>query len=180
MVVAVAAVIGFRSKLSTEGQTQSLGFQNVGYLTTQSVYSNEVKVVEGSRDLFGVEIPFTQSKYIYSYGVEIEAGLDFTQVTYEVNDETEQIVVKLPPVEVKDSHIDTDSFKVYYEKESIFRRITLEEDNEARREMEENAKESAVANGLLEKARSNAETVLRGFFASAYDLDVYELIFEDL
>ena len=41
-----------------------------------------------------------------------------------------------------------------------------------------NAEETAIANGLLENARSNAETILKGFFTKAYDLDKYTLTFE--
>ena len=35
----------------------------------------------------------------------------------------------------------------------------------------------AIANGILDSARTNGETILRSFFANAYDLDQYELIF---
>ena len=36
-----------------------------------------------------------------------------------------------------------------------------------------------MANGLLESARSNAEDILTGFFANAYDLNEYELRFTE-
>ena len=35
----------------------------------------------------------------------------------------------------------------------------------------------AIANGLLESARDNAEAILTGFFAQAYDLAAYSLEF---
>ena len=37
----------------------------------------------------------------------------------------------------------------------------------------------AIANGLFENARSNAETILTGFFGNVYDLDKYEIVFLD-
>ena len=82
-------------------------------------------------------------------------------------------------MEILSSELDTDSFEVYLEDESIFREITLSETNEAIQELVKNAEEDAVANGLLENARANAETILTGFFASAYDLDEYEIVFTD-
>ena len=72
-----------------------------------------------------MEIPFTQSKYIFSYDVEVKAGFDFTQIEWSLNDHT---------IEVK-----------------------LQETN----------------------ARANAETILTGLFASAYDMDEYEIVFTD-
>ena len=72
-----------------------------------------------------------------------------------------------------------DSFKVYHEEESIFSKITLEENNDAVKKMKLNAQENAIANGLLENARSNAETILTGFFGNVYDLDKYEIVFQD-
>lgn len=71
------------------------------------------------------------------------------------------------------------AFKVYHEEESIFSKITLEENNDAVKKMKLNAQENAIANGLLENARSNAETMLTGFFADEYDLDEYKIVFKD-
>ena len=70
-----------------------------------------------------------------------------------------------------------DSFQVYHEQESIFRQISLTENNEALQSMKKNAQEDAIANGLLDNARANAETILTGFFGNAYDLDTYQLEF---
>ena len=46
----------------------------------------------------------------------------------------------------------------------IFRQISLEENNEALAEMKKSAEEKAIEDGLLENARANAETILKGFF----------------
>ena len=61
----------------------------------------------------------------------------------------------------------------------VFREITLNEINEAEAELVKTAEEDAVANGLLDNARANAETILTGFFSSAYDMDEYEIVFKD-
>ena len=55
----------------------------------------------------------------------------------------------------------------------------MDENNEALKSMQENAEKDAVANGLLDNARANAETILTGFFSSAYDMDEYEIVFKD-
>ena len=87
--------------------------------------------------------------------------------------------MKLPEAKVLSTELDLDSFKVYHEKESIFSPIKLDENNDAIKKMKENAKTDAIANGLLENARSNAEEMLKGFFGSQYDLDEYKIVFKD-
>lgn len=107
----------------------------------------------------------------------IKAGFDFGEIEWELNDHT--IEVKLPQAEVLSTEIDLDSLEVYHEEESIFRQITLTENNEALQSLQESAEQNAVENGLLENARSNAETILTGFFGNVYDMDEYEIVFKD-
>ena len=73
--------------------------------------------------------------------------------------------------------VDTESFQVYHEDESIFRRITLEENNEALNNLKQQAQDDAIENGILENARANAETILKGFFGNAYNLEKYKIKF---
>ena len=174
---AAAAVIGVRHCFFTDTETTRLGFEDIGELATQVAYCTEVNVTEGARELFGLTIPFTQSKYVYSYDVVIKAGLDFGDIDWTVGEDT--ITVRLPEIRILSSEIDLDSFRVYVENESIFRRISLEENNEAMKALQASAQENAVANGLLDNARANAETILTGFFAGEYDLSQYTLRFVD-
>lgn len=175
--VIVILFIGVSRYFLTESRTTKLGFEDIGELATQTAYCTEVNVTEAARELFGMTIPFTQSKYIYSYDIQIKAGLDFEEIEWEVNGST--IEVRLPETKILSSEIDLDSFKVYLEDESIYREITLEENNEALKSMKQSAEDDAVANGLLENARSNAETILTGFFGNVYDMDEYEIVFKD-
>ena len=171
------AGVGVRSVLVSGNKLTRLGFEDIGELATQAAYCTEVNVTEGARELFGLTIPFTQSKYVYSYDVVIKAGLDFGDIDWTVGEDT--ITVRLPEIRILSSEIDLDSFRVYVENESIFRRISLEENNEAMKALQASAQENAVANGLLDNARANAETILTGFFAGEYDLSQYTLRFVD-
>lgn len=166
---------GVSSYFQAQSKTTTLGFENIGQLVTQSASCTEVNVIEADRKLFGMTIPFTQSKYIYSYDIEIKAGMDFSKVEWQVDDHT--IRVKLPPCEVLSNEIDLDSFQVYHEKESIFKQIHLEENNQALGEMKQQAQADAIENGLLKNAQSNAQAILRGFFSKAYDLSEYDIVF---
>ncbi|MBS5939642.1 DUF4230 domain-containing protein [Clostridium sp.] len=177
LVVILAALIGVRSVIYFDNKTTKIGFEDIGEFATQTAYCTELSIIDDSRDLFRFSIPFTQSKYIYSYDVIIKAGFDFGEIEWNKNDNI--IEVKLPEGKVLSSEIDLDSFKVYHEKESVFNKITMSENNESMRGLKEKAEEDAIANGLLKNARSNAETVLTEFFAKEYDLDKYEIVFKD-
>ena len=84
----------------------------------------------------------------------------------------------MPKVKLLSSEIDVESFKVYHDEESIFRPITLKENNQAMKKLRKQAEKDAIANGLLDNAKSNAEVMLKGFFAQEYDLKDYKLVFE--
>ena len=179
IVIALGAGLYFGKSLSSESRITKLGFEDMGELATQAAYCTMVEDTEAARDLFGVEIPFTQSRLIYSYDVIVRAGLDFEQIEWSVDEPNKVIEVKLPEIRVLNSELDTESFKLYLEDESIFRRISMEENNDSMIEMEENARRQAVGNGLLDEARANAEAILRSFFAGVYDLEKYDIIFTD-
>ena len=179
IVVLIAGILGFRELTSSNSKATKLGFESIGELATQVAYCTEVNVTEASQNLWGIEIPFTQSKIIYSYDVEVKAGLDFKDITWSVDETNSIIRVNLPEIRILDSSIIPDSFQLYHEDESIFRPITLEENNEALKQLELNAENTAVSNGLLENARLNAETILTGFFANEYDPKIYTIEFHD-
>lgn len=175
--VIAAVVIGMRKVVFSESQTTKIGFENIGELATQSSYCTQVNVTDSSKKLFGASIPFTNSKYIYSYGVTIKAGYDFNEIVWEEKGKT--IEIKLPEIKILSSEINQDSFKVYHEDESVFNQITLTENNEALVKLKEQAENEAIESGLFENARTNAETILTSFFGSVYDLNEYKIVFKD-
>lgn len=171
------AGLGFKVTHTTESKTTKLGFEDIGEFATQSAYCTEVSSTANARKLFGHNLPFTQSKIVFSYDVVIKAGYDFSAITWDVHDTT--ITVKLPEVKVLSCEVKEDSFKKYVEDESIFTPFTLDDNNNAMKALKETAQTDAIANGLYENARSNAETMLTTFFSSAYDMDQYTIEFQD-
>ena len=189
ILVLIVAVIGagafiFGGKMKEdqiqhESKVTKFGFEDIGELATQEMIGTVVHTEKTAQSLFGIEIPFTQSQYIYSYDFEIKAGYDFSYIKYEIKDDEEnkEILIYLPEAKILSTEILTDSFEVYYEKESIFKRITLSDNNVALKDMKKLAEDNAVSNGIYEKAKSNAEIILKAFFAQYYDLNVYTITF---
>lgn len=168
---------GIHTHFSSKSDTLKIGFEDIGEMATQVAYCKEVDKIDKLADLYGMIIPFTQSKYIYSYNIVIKAGFNFEEIEWKLKDKT--IQVKLPEIKILSSEIDYDSFEVYHEQDSIFTKVNLEERNESILKLKEKAEQDAIANGLLENARANAETILKGFFGQVYDLEEYKLVFQD-
>lgn len=168
---------GVHTHFSSKSETLKIGFEDIGEMATQVAYCKEVDKIDKLADWYGMVIPFTQSKYIYSYNIVIKAGFNFEEIEWRKQDKT--IQVKLPEIKILSSEIDYDSFKVYHEQDSIFTKVNLEERNESILKLKEKAEQDAIANGLFENARANAEMILKGFFGQVYDLDEYKLVFQD-
>ena len=177
-VLIIGAAVGclVTSHLTTEAKTTKIGFEDIGELDTQVAYCTVVDVIDDPREIFGVEVPFTKSKYIYSYDVVVKAGLDFEKMDWK--ETGGKIKVKMPEVYVTDSYIDEKSGRIYHEEESIFSPITLEEQMLARAELVETGVNDAIANGLYDKAKENAETMLTSFFKQHDEYKDKEIVFE--
>ena len=177
LVVVIGVYFGIGKLSHSESDTVRLGFKDIGELATQSVYSKEVSTTEDARTLFGYNVPFTESKCIFSYGVEIKAGYDFADIKWSVNETAKVIKVELPEVKILDVKVDMDSFQLYHEDESIFTNISSEDMNESAVKLADNAKKTAIKHGLYDKARENAESLIKTFIGQSYDLKEYEVKF---
>lgn len=167
--------IGITTVVSNESKTTKIDFKDIGELATQSAYTTVVNVEEASRNLLGIQIPFTESKYIYSYDVEVKAGIDFADIEWK--EEGKNIEVKLPEIKILSSSLDIDSFKVYHENKSAFSNIKLTSHNDALKQLQKEAEKEAVSNGLLEEAGKNAEKIITEFFEQEFSPKEYRIKF---
>jgi len=155
----------------------ALGLKDIGELATQAGYFTTVQTIDKSRNLFNIVIPGTQSRYVYSYDGTIKAGIDFSDIGLEVNDEKHVITVHFPEFRILSTEIDEDSFILYNDGANPFTTLHLEDVDKANAKLKKAAQESAIKNGIFENARTNAEVLVRGFLASIYDLNVYSVEF---
>lgn len=176
VIILLAVSFGLGKMSASESKTTKLGFEDIGELATQAAFCTEVNVTDASRDLFGIKIPFTQSKYIYSYDIVIKAGFNFSEIDFFPKENS--MTIKMPQPKILSTDPDFDSFKVYHEDESIFRQVSLTENNDAIKKLEEKAEKGAISNGLLENAKANAEAILSEFAAKEFGIDKKNIKFE--
>lgn len=169
----------FKTGFITQTKTTKLGFEDVGELVTQTCYATVVEDSKINRDFFNLfDIPFTESRQIFSYDVEVDASVNFSEISYTANDENKEITIKLPHAKIYKSTLNLFSLKIYLDSESLFSRINLEKQNEALKAIEEQAVEDAKANGILDVADKNAENLINGFIKSNDKYKDYKIIYE--
>lgn len=171
-----------KSNYVSDEKITEIGFENIGELATQSVTTTTVRVETKDLKLFNVSIPLTQSKYIYTYNTTIKAGINFSDVKWQLgdtDDTSHNIYVDIPEVKTLSADIDLDSFKVLHEENNIFSPITLTEHNGSLIQLRENALSDAINSGLYDRALDNAKTILTSFISQVYPSNEYSIIFSE-
>lgn len=171
-----------KSNYVSDEKITEIGFENIGELATQSVTTTTVRVETKDLKLFNVSIPLTQSKYIYTYNTTIKAGINFSDVKWQLgdtDDTSHNIYVDIPEVKTLSADIDLDSFKVLHEDNNIFSPITLTEHNDSLIQLRENALSDAINSGLYDRALDNAKTILTSFISQVYPSNEYSIIFSE-
>ncbi len=142
--------------------------QDIGELATQEAYVTIVNKDASKAQLFGIDVPLTDSKYIFSYDVTIKAGLNFADVSMTVDESHKIVTVSLPKATILETSLDLDSLEVYDESNNIFNPLTVSRMNANQQLMTEQGKERALSMGILEAAQSNAEVLMTSLLTSAY------------
>jgi hypothetical protein len=178
LLLAVAGLAVFAAQLTGNiSRTTAFGLKNIGELATQAGYFTTVQTISKSRDVLGIVVPGTQSNYVYSYDGVIKAGIDFEELDISVDDLRHEITIRFPEFRILSTEIDDDSFTLYNDGANLFTSLKLEDVNRSNTELKKAARETAIRNGILENARTNAELLIRGFLAGMYDLSVYTIRF---
>ena len=167
-----------RARTVITSDTVTFGLRNMGELATQAGYYTNINVIENpNRTIAGVPIPFTESRAICTYNGKIKAGLDFSAVQVQTDDVRRVMTFIMPEVRVLTNEIDLDSLRVYDESNSVFNKISMENYNQSLVEMKDKAQKTAVSEGILTAARSNAELLVRSFVLSLPAVSDYQLVF---
>jgi len=179
VIVLVVIALGVFSlkKTNNVSKTTALSLKDIGELATQAGYFTTVQTITKSRDILGVEVPGTKSNYVYSYDGIIKAGVDFSFVESEVDEENKLITIRFPEFKILSTEIKDDSFVLYNDGANLFTSLKLEDVDKSNAELKETARKAAIDNGILEAARANAEVLIRGFLAGMYDLNEYKIVF---
>ncbi|MBR5021364.1 MAG: DUF4230 domain-containing protein, partial [Oscillospiraceae bacterium] len=100
--------------------------------------------------------PFTEKAFTMKWSGVITAGINIQDVTIKTNKSGEKLIVTIPEAQVYSFEINEESFELLDEQNNIFNPISLQDLLQLDAKVEENMKERAIENALLETAQDNA------------------------
>ena len=168
-------VIEIEKKITAEVIRENL--QDVGILTTEEYYFTEVISYSKVKKLWKIELGITESTYLISYDGVVTAGIDFTAVDVQKDDEQKRILIILPESEILSVDIDPESFQLYSEKEGLGNPVSVTDYNQSLVEMEQNARQKALDRGILARANANARKLVGQLIAGLADPEEYTIDF---
>ena len=84
------------TETTISGETIREGLNDIGELATEEYFFTRVETFDKSKNIKGIKIPFTESKFVYSYDGIVKAGIDFADVSVEKDDLKKIITITLP------------------------------------------------------------------------------------
>ena len=170
--------ISFNTNTNTRETTLEYTFQDVGELVTQEMYLRELEDTSISKDINGWVVPFTTSREIFSIDVEVLASVDFTQITFAIDNTNKSILIKLPHSKIYKSYMVDGSFASYLDQDSWFSEITHEDQAKLESELVKKAVSEAEDKGIIDKADENAKTIIENMISGYNDFKDYTVNFQ--
>lgn len=137
--------------------------QAIGELATVEYLYTDAGKFSDPKQLFGHDIPFTKKSFVMRWDGSIKAGIrDVNNITAAADEDTKVITVTLPQMEILTHTVDKNSLEVLDESSSLFNPISVDDVSSFQRESEAATEQRALDNGILEKAQTNAESLIRG------------------
>lgn len=127
-------------------------------------------------ELFGYTIPFTTEEVEFSYIGTLRAGIDLSQVTFDINDAGHVIYVTMPAPTVIAHSVDTSSFIFQTKRNGLFTEISPDEFI-AKLDLAACEQEAAATKSgkVFRLATENAEQTITGLLTAASVTDDYTL-----
>ena len=136
-------------------------------------FSDVGKFDQEGLEVLGVHVPFTGRNFLVTYDGRVTAGIkDASLIDVQLADG--EVNVQLPRVEVLESHIDADSVKVYDQTMNPINQLRVEDITGFIADREADAREKAIASGLLDRAGQHAEELVRAHVAALVAGTEYE------
>lgn len=138
--------------------------EKIGELATSKSYVQGVLFVED-----GNYAILTKNSYSMLYTAEITAGIDVSQIEFEMTDT--QVIVTLPAAKILNKYIDPNSIQFYDIKKSLFNPVEYSDSIDglklAENDLEQKYNSSELLNSADKQAEELVDTMLRDFIKNA-------------
>jgi len=169
-VVASGVTFVMTSRMSERETFSSSGViervKNISELNTVEMYFNEIIDFKNAKFFNDFEIPFTEKSFIFTVKARVKAGVEMSLIeASDIDIKEKDLVLRLPGPEI--TSLEILSYKAYDEKDGLFNEVTTEDTLKALELFEGDLKNQAKDNGIIEKAKENAEKSIRSIFMMA-------------
>lgn len=171
--LSISEIVKEEKKLS--GDNIEAGLVNVGKLCTEEYHFTHVENFEKAKEVWGREIGVTKTQYIYALDGVISAGVDFSEIDVDVDDDNKVIYVNIPKACIAYCDVDNKSLRVYSEKQGWFNEYNIEDVVSSLEDLEESEMDKAIKNGILDDANAQAEMLVTIFIQSLPNTEEYSV-----
>lgn len=118
--------------------------------TFEAVYNGVAQVMNEKKE--------DETDYYVSYEATVKAGIDFEQIEIDVNNETKEIIVTMPEIQINDISVDIASLDYIFINDKANNETVAQEAYEACKEDVE--RESSQEDAICDLAEQNAKNVI--------------------
>lgn len=163
VILGFALLINNNKRTDYPGYSSSTIMNRITHIQELALVKHNYTGVISYKDymkFLNINIPLTDKYFLLKYNGYLKAGVDFSRVKIDVqNDST--IHVSIPKPKILDTVIDEKSVEVFNESENAFNPIKISDYNEALTREKNNMIKDAIDQGILSDATEQAKIVLR-------------------
>lgn len=154
-------------------------YPKMGNLVTAEYAFSDCTLFAYSQKISDWEIPFTEKSFTLKWDGTISAGIDLNSVSFNLNESGTRLTVTIPQAEIFKFHVDEESYVLLNEKNNVFNPISVEDILDLDIDSEEDMRQRAISNGLLEEAQENARVWILDALRASKDISThYEIRFK--
>ena len=127
--------------------------------TVEYLFTDAARYTD-SQQLGDWNIPFTEKSFTLKWDGVIKAGIQMDQIVIDVNEGKKVITVTLPAAQILSYEVDNENIEILDEKNNVFNPISVEDKVKLDVATENEMKDRAIRQGLLEQAQKNAEDII--------------------
>ena len=137
-------------------------------LVTSRYNYKDAQVYEDYKQFFGIKLPFTEDKIVFTYKGTISLGIDMTKNKYSVDNENKIITVQLPEIQIIANEVDAGSFEYPLISDSVFNSTSMPDYTKLMDILkDEKAKDIMADTEYLNQCLENTKIVITNLLSNA-------------
>jgi hypothetical protein len=162
LVLAVLLIVNLTKQQKQQGYDSSSIMSRISYIQELALVRYNYTGVIAFKDhkkFLNLNIPLTDKYFLIKYNGHIKAGVDFSRIKIDVQDET-SVHVSIPKPRILDTVIDENTIQVFNESENAFNPLKISDYNDAIAREKTVMAQDAVKQGVYTQATDQAKLAI--------------------